>query len=873
MSRSRIELSFLNINGLTNNKLTDESFAKNLLNPFSVNCLVETFTNKDSNLTINGFNHFHSFRKNELKSSKRSSGGIVCYFRQKFNNAIQVIQSKHDDLLWIRFKKDSFSINRDIYLGIVYIIPANSTSLNHRTDSFQTLQEEIDEFSQKGDIILGGDFNSRIGLLPDYIEDDNNIYGNSDPEQIDSTEYANRYSQDKTVNSFGRQLIDLCLTRKLKILNGRTLGDLTGKFTCFKRNGNSVVDYVICSENILNKIPTYKINDITHFSDHCQLTLCLNIYFKGKETKGTNKNTIKNKTSKDKLNLKYIWNDDSKQKLKQYFNDQLLDQARTDINENAKPEQKLITLNDLLIKACNQCLHKQKRSHKNVTKRLKQKAFDINCYNERIELKRLGKLMCKYPNNVHIRNTYHTTKRNYRFMLKKSIQMQKERELKKLDTLGKMSIRDKWKIIKSFTNEQPEIDSSAEIPSNEWLSFYKSLAYDETLNTEPDIENQNILLTTNNISAEDRREMDLFLNKEISTQEILSIGNKLKNNKAVGYDNISNEIIKFFLNLRQGTEIIKILFNSTFGSYLQTWKDGLVRPIFKNGNKMEAKNYRGITLTSCLGKFFNQILCARLTETFEKYEIFPNNLMGFRPGMRTSNNVFILKSLIDKSFKNKEKLYCCFVDISKAFDRVWRQGLLYKLKKYGVAGKMLTTIENLYNDTKIKMLIGDNISEEIDINMGVKQGDPLSSFLFNVDMCNLCTMLDSTQDNNTPLIGNNKVSCLLWADDIVLISKSKTGLDKNISILESYCMKWRLKINTDKTKVIIFNKSGKVYRKEKFYINDKEVEIKKNYKYLGFKLDCSGNFNETINDLASKGKRALFSIYRLSTFHYISVKP
>ena len=181
-----------------------------------------------------------------------------------------------------------------------------------------------------------------------------------------------------------------------------------------------------------------------------------------------------------------------------------------------------------------------------------------------------------------------------------------------------MSIRDKWKIIKSFTNEQPEIDSSAEIPSNEWLSFYKSLAYDETLNTEPDIENQNISLTTNNISAEDRREMDLFLNKEISTQEILSIGNKLKNNKAVGYDNISNEIIKFFLNLRQGTEIIKILFNSTFGSYLQTWKDGLVRPIFKNGNKMEAKNCRGITLTSCLGKFFNQILCARLTETFEK---------------------------------------------------------------------------------------------------------------------------------------------------------------------------------------------------------------------------------------------------------------
>lgn len=97
--------------------------------------------------------------------------------------------------------------------------------------------------------------------------------------------------------------------------------------------------------------------------------------------------------------------------------------------------------------------------------------------------------MCKYPNNVHIRNTYHNSKKNYKFMLKKNIRMQKERELKTRYTQWKKYQR-KWKIIKSFTNDQPEIpeiDSSAEIPDNEWLSFYRSLAYDETLNTEPHI--------------------------------------------------------------------------------------------------------------------------------------------------------------------------------------------------------------------------------------------------------------------------------------------------------------------------------------------------------------------------------------------------
>ena len=198
----------------------------------------------------------------------------------------------------------------------------------------------------------------------------------------------------------------------------------------------------------------------------------------------------------------------------------------------------------------------------------------------------------------------------------------------------------------------------------------------------------------------------------------------------MGFDTISNECIKLFINLKKGTEIIKSLFNSKFGSYINEWKDGLIKPISKSGCETEPKNYRGITLTSCLGKCFNQILSARLTEVFEKYKIFPDNLLGFRPGVRTSNNIFILKSLIDKSFNEKNKLYCCFVDISEAFDRTWRKGLLYKLKLYGLNGKMLNTIENVYKETKAAILLGDGISEEFEINMGVKLGDPLSSFLF-----------------------------------------------------------------------------------------------------------------------------------------------
>lgn len=189
--------------------------------------------------------------------------------------------------------------------------------------------------------------------------------------------------------------------------------------------------------------------------------------------------------------------------------------------------------------------------------------FDENCYRKRKELNRLGKLMCKFPNNVDIRNSYHNTKKNYRYMLRTNLRLQKEKKLHKLHDLGTKSTREKWKIIKSITNDVPDIDHSQEIPNNDWINFFRSLAFDETLNNEPDIKDDKLTPFTK-LTSSDKVEIDNLLNKDISTQEILLIGNKLKSNKAVGFDNISNECIKVFSNVREGTKMIKSLFNSTF---------------------------------------------------------------------------------------------------------------------------------------------------------------------------------------------------------------------------------------------------------------------------------------------------------------------
>ena len=252
-------------------------------------------------------------------------------------------------------------------------------------------------------------------------------------------------------------------------------------------------------------------------------------------------------------------------------------------------------------------------------------------------------------------------------------------------------------------------------------------------------------------------------------------------------------------------------------------------------------------------------------------DIFHPHLLDFRPKMRTSNNIFILKTLIEKQFMSNNKLYCSFVDFSKAFDTVWRKGLITKIESYGVQGKMLNVIKSLYNDTTAQVKVSDQLSSPFEISLGVKQGDPPSPFFFNTYMNDLCTnIMENEKDTDSPNIKDIKVPCLFWADDLILISKSKEGLQEHLNILADYCEEWKLSVNIDKTEIIIFNKGGRLLKKEVFSCKDKVIEIVKQHRYLGILLDATGKLNTAMTDLDKKAMRATHTIYKLSTYNQIS---
>lgn len=136
------------------------------------------------------------------------------------------------------------------------------------------------------------------------------------------------------------------------------------------------------------------------------------------------------------------------------------------------------------------------------------------------------------------------------------------------------------------------------------------------------------------------------------------------------------------------------------GIFPEQWNVTYQVPVFKAGDPTDCNNYRGIAVSSCLGKLYTNILQSRLLEYVEKNGNISENQAAFRPGKSTSDHLFIIKSLVNRYLQLlKTDVYCCFIDYSKVFDTVWRQGMLLKLLRLGVNGKFYRNIKEMYLKT------------------------------------------------------------------------------------------------------------------------------------------------------------------------------
>ena len=833
---------------------TKDPFFLQEIKSYDVVLLTETHVGYSALINIDGFNYYPVCRQQSANS--RYYGGLGILIKSQIRKGIKILKNTSKDYQWLKFDKSYFNLKSDIFLCLAYIIPVTSFYADQSEDDIlENIEKDIISYSRQGSIVLCGDLNARTGSEPDFIINDvNDTHLPMYDDYCCDVIQEQRYSYDTKVDSRGKQLLDLCIASKLRILNGRIWGDLNGKYTCIKPIGNSVVDYVIMSENLLEDTLFFHVNDfLSTLSDcHCKLTFGLLAKYTATEE---NKDTCSNSLFPGK----YIWSETSTQ----IFQDTLCQpdiknsisnflDTKFELSEN-NIEKAANECLDIIDSAASKCLTFRKNNKKRKSKPKHKKWYDNDLVQKRKSLISKGELLSKFPWDPIVKGSYYKCYREYNKLRKYKQRNFKQKILQNLDSLRENNPKSYWNLIKELKEDNSEGPEHS-IESNVWYTYF------EALNVNADKHKNRLEEINKKVLDLEKSSTFCELDYKITVKEICDAISKLKNNKASGIDGIPNEILKSGSNVL--APVLHKLFNLIFcsGTYPRKWSWSYICPIFKAGNPGKPENYRGIAISSCIGKLFNSVLNRRLDSHLEKNSIIHPHQIGFCKKSRTSDHMFVLKTILDK-YTNKKggKIYACFVDFKKAFDRVIHSGIQYKLLKNHIAGKFYTILKDIYKKNEMSVKVGNILTPSFMSQVGVRQGDVMSPNLFKIFINDLPPKLESSPDAVD--INGRRVDCLMYADDIVLLSNSKQGLQNRIDLLHNYCIDWCLDVNLSKTKVLIFNKPGR-FLKETFCLNGEAIGCVNRYKYLGISFTSSGLFQYGKEELYKKSLKAIFKLQK-----------
>ena len=319
--------------------------------------------------------------------------------------------------------------------------------------------------------------------------------------------------------------------------------------------------------------------------------------------------------------------------------------------------------------------------------------------------------------------------------------------------------------------------------------------------------------------------------------------------------------------------VLAKLFTAVFrsGKMPREWLLGAISAIHKKGSVLDPNNYRGITVGHALGKLYALMLNLRLSTWAEANGKRAVGQAGFRQGFRTTDNCFVLRALVERARAKGTKLYVCAVDLEKAFDSVDRPLLWAALRRSGIKGCMLGALQALYADVPVCVKTAEGLSSTFQSTIGVKQGCPLSPLLFGIFLDDFELHMQRVVPPaiaQLPLLCDRPVPPLLFADDMLLIATSVSGLNAQLQSLQEYCDSKKLTVNTAKTQVMIMRPGGgggRPAKGEKFSYAGQPLEVVDSVKYLGLtfsQLSKAHGFACCAEELAKAGRRALFAMRR-----------
>ena len=467
----------------------------------------------------------------------------------------------------------------------------------------------------------------------------------------------------------------------------------------------------------------------------------------------------------------------------------------------------------------------------------------------------------KYQNLRKFRNTgsmedlqrYKQSKEVFKQTCKCKKEEYKEGVREKLLSLMKEPTK-VWKYLKSL--QTGITGSNNSISADEWYQYFKAL-FEQCAGNQYIEDNESDIVNENYMSTD-------ALNDTITEDEVSQAIHKLKINKSAGNDGLISEFFKYGVDILipSLTKLFNFIFSQ--GKFPAQWRKAIIITLHKKGDKGDPNNYRDISLLSVFAKIFTSILNARLMKWSENAGKLSESQAGFRKNYRTVDNVFVLHGVISKYLSKKGgKLYCIFVDFSKAFDSVNRSKLFVKLNKVGIQGKIFKIIKNMYSEVYSSVRVGGLLTESFNCPVGVRQGCMLSPLLFILFLNELVDKLEEEDPRGVQLSPSiNEIQILMYADDIAIFADTIGGLQRKINILQDYCNEWSLSVNLSKTQVVVFKNGGTVSRNEKWYFQNQKIETVSFYKYLGVTMSCRNKWSRNVENLVAQTTKVSFQLNR-----------
>jgi len=817
--------------------------------------LSETRLAQNDSLVDNGYTFFWSGKE---EHERRESGVGFAIRNSIAENLEQEPTAISDRIITMRLP-----LKRNAYATIISAYAPTMTNPEENKEEFyNTLRETVKEVPSTDKLLIAGDFNARVG---GEVETWPGVIG--------------RQGIGKC-NSNGEMLLAFCSDYQLVITNTVFSHKQHHKTTWMHPRSKHwhLIDYVITRLKDLNDVlDTRAMRGADCSTDHIMIRskIAFAVRRAAKKARGN---------SACKLNLRRLRNEE----VLQNFQEQMDKNMDYEDAENVSLEDRWDRLKTNAFRTASDILGKPERKH--------QDWFD----GDDVKLTTLLEERNKAKANELQRKTRANTMRLARSRSK----LQKYTREKKTqwweEKAEELQLAADKNNMKAFYNGLKEVygptkRGTAQLLDHDGVTVLKdkdktlnrfALHFDQLLNV-PGTVDKDALNSLIDLPPNDD------LSEDPSFEELLEAIASTKDNKAPGECGIPGEVWKY-----GGDRLKQRLFDIIVHIWRtermpQDWKDANIVPIFKKGSRKDCGNYRGISLLSIAGKIMARIILNRINKKLTP-NILPETQCGFRNNRSTIDMVFSLRQIQEKCLEQNMELYAVFIDFTKAFDTVSRDGLWSVLRKFGCTEKVINMIKALHEGMNAKVVQGKDNSKAFAVTNGVKQGCVLAPTLFSIYLSAMlevafkdiqegiyiqtrhtADLFNVAHFKSRTLTTKNLVREMLFADDSALVAHNATKMQHLVDRFAKAAAQFSLKINIKKTECLY--QPIKLHHPppepEIITINQEPLVLSTDFTYLGSTVSSTARIDRELKNRLGKASSAFGKLReRLWNNRHVSIR-